>query len=65
MNVVTIYINTLPVSLKSGGIKTFLLQLLLSFAERKNPLFRYCLICTKHNSELFKDFKKHENFKPI
>jgi len=65
MNVVTIYINTLPVSLKSGGIKTFLLQLLLSFAERKNPLFRYCLICTKHNSELFKDFKKHENFSEL
>jgi glycosyltransferase involved in cell wall biosynthesis len=65
MKVVTIYINTLPISLKSGGIKTFLLQLLLSFAERKNPLFQYCLICTKHNSELFKDFKRHENFNEL
>lgn len=65
MSAVRIYINTLPVHFRSGGIKTFLLELLLSLAERKNHLFQYCLICTKQNSSLFKDFKKYENFSEL
>ena len=33
----TIYVNTLPVSEKSSGIRTFLLELLHAFAESNNP----------------------------
>src|SRR5678815_5449957 len=58
-----IYVNTLPVYYKSGGIKTFLMELLLSFAERKNQNIRYHLLCTEKNVELFERFDAYPNFK--
>ncbi|MGI8951198.1 MAG: glycosyltransferase family 4 protein [Chitinophagaceae bacterium] len=60
-----IYINTLPVHSKSGGIKTFLLELLYSFAEQKNNAFEYYLICSAINSDLFKKLDEYDNFKKI
>src|SRR5215471_4874787 len=65
MNAIRVYINTLPVHARSGGIKTFLLELLHSFAESKNSLFQYYVICTRQNSELFKDFKRYNNFSEL
>src|SRR6476620_9474000 len=63
MEHLVIYVNTLPVYNKSGGIKTFLLELLLSFAERKNENIRYHLLCTEKNFELFEAFDHYPNFK--
>jgi glycosyltransferase involved in cell wall biosynthesis len=63
MNSTTIYINTLPIHAKSGGIKTFLMELLHAFAERESILFEYCIICSNRTSELFKDFESHKNFR--
>ena len=62
MEHLVIYVNTLPVYNKSGGIKTFLLELLLSFAERKNENIRYHLLCTEKNFELFERFDAYPNF---
>src|SRR5678810_412419 len=62
MEHLVIYVNTLPVYNKSGGIKTFLLELLLSFAERKNENIRYHLLCTEKNVELFERFDSYPNF---
>jgi glycosyltransferase involved in cell wall biosynthesis len=52
----TVFINTLPIQKDSGGIKTFLLELLEAFAEIKNPAFQYNLICTHSNKEVFASF---------
>lgn len=49
----TVFINTLPVSPRSGGIRVFLLELIDAFAKNENPLFVYCLICCAANKELF------------
>jgi hypothetical protein len=62
MEQLVIYVNTLPVYSKSGGIKTFLLELLLSFAERKSDNIRYHLLCTEKNVELFERFNAYPNF---
>jgi glycosyltransferase involved in cell wall biosynthesis len=52
----TVFINTLPIQKDSGGIKTFLLELLDAFAEINNPAFQYNLICTHSNKEVFASF---------
>ena len=62
MGELNIYINTLPVHVKSGGIKTFLLELLLAFAEEKNAQFSYIIICSEKNKVLFEEYKKYNNF---
>jgi len=58
----TIYINTLPVSEKSSGIRTFLLELLHAFAESNHPSFHYSLICCANNKNLFHEFFTNKNF---
>ena len=58
----TIYVNTLPVSEKSSGIRTFLLELLHAFAESNNPSFQYCLVCCENNKRLFKEFFSQNKF---
>lgn len=65
MNKLTVYINTLPVHSKSGGIKTFLLELLFSLAEKKNNAIEYHLICSKSNADLFKKLDSSNNFQKI
>jgi glycosyltransferase involved in cell wall biosynthesis len=59
----TIYINTLPVHAKSGGIKTFLMELMHAFAKRETVLFDYCIICSKLTEDLFRDFQAYKNFR--
>lgn len=58
----TIYVNTLPVSEKSSGIRTFLLELLYAFSESNNPNFYYCLVCCANNKDLFKEFYNNKKF---
>lgn len=65
MNKLTVYINTLPVHSKSGGIKTFLLELLYSLAEKKNNQVEYYLICSVTNADLFKKLNSYDNFKKL
>src|SRR5205809_2773098 len=65
MQPLKIYINTLPITYKSGGIKTFLLKLLDSFAAQENKNFEYHLICSLHNKPIFLHYSKHCNFKLI
>lgn len=57
----TVFINTLPVSVKSGGIRVFLLELIEAFAINANPLFEYTLICCNANKELFNAVKHYSN----
>ncbi len=57
----TVYINTLPVNHKSGGIKTFLLELLYAFAASNDDI-DYCLICTPSNVDIFDKLKEVSNF---
>ena len=65
MQPLKIYINTLPITYKSGGIKTFLLKLLDAFAARENKNFEYHLICSLDNKPIFLHYSKHCNFKLI
>ncbi len=58
----TIYINTLPVTEKSSGIRVFLLELLHAFAENNNSNIKYCLICCNNNKKLFEDFSSNSQF---
>lgn len=58
---VTVYINTLPVNHKAGGIKTFLLELLYAFASA-NTGISYCLICSPSNADIFEKIRHHSNF---
>lgn len=62
MKKITVYINTLPIHVKSGGIRTFLLELLLAFLEENNGQFEYVAICSKNNKMLFNHFEKFESF---
>ena len=57
-----IFVNTLPVTLKSGGIKTFLLELLYAFGELHNSQIKYCLICSPKNEFIFLPFLKYPQF---
>ncbi|MEO8116289.1 MAG: glycosyltransferase family 1 protein [Bacteroidota bacterium] len=59
----TIFINTLPVSPRSGGIRVFLLELIDAFANNDNPLFEYCLICCPSNKELFTTASNYPNIR--
>lgn len=61
MNKTTIFINTLPVSVKSGGIRVFLLELIEALAINANPLFEYSLICCNANKELFNSVNRYSN----
>lgn len=62
MRQLTIYINTLPIHIKSGGIKTFLLELLSAFGEKNNKYFNYIIICSEKNKPLFEDYNQYSNF---
>lgn len=57
----TVFINTLPVNHKSGGIKTFLLELLYAFAASKNDI-HYYLICSPSNVSIFNKLNGVTNF---
>ncbi|MBV9961199.1 MAG: glycosyltransferase family 4 protein [Parafilimonas sp.] len=57
-----IFINTLPTIQTSGGILTFLLELLYALADNNNSQLNYCLICSEINEHLFIPFKKYSNF---
>lgn len=57
----TVYINTLPVNHKSGGIKTFLLELLYAFATTNSGI-SYCLICSSSNAVIFERLNHAANF---
>lgn len=58
----TIFINTLPITEKSGGIRVFLLELLNAFAESNHPNFKYCLICSQYNKLVFENFSPNPQF---
>jgi len=62
---IDIFINTLPINKNSGGIKTFLLELLQALAERKNDVFQYHLICSEYNQDLFDYLNEYRNFVKI
>ncbi|HEX5151085.1 MAG TPA: glycosyltransferase family 1 protein [Parafilimonas sp.] len=65
MTKLTVFVNTLPVNPRSGGMKTFLLELLLALAEINNQKINYCLICTPLNKGLFDFLKDKENFNVV
>src|SRR5688572_12903821 len=65
MQKVKIYVNTLPVTFKSGGIKTFLLKLLDALAKQENQNFEYYLICSEHNKSIFSNYTNYLNFKLV
>lgn len=65
INPTKIFINTLPVHNATGGMKTFLLELLNAFADSKNTNIEYCLICSKSNSNVFDEVVKNEKIKRI
>jgi glycosyltransferase involved in cell wall biosynthesis len=57
----TVYINTLPVYHRSGGMKTFLLELLQAFAEKQSGTI-YRLICSEKNRNIFSSFEQQPGF---
>src|ERR1700710_2124936 len=65
MQKIKIYVNTLPVSAKSGGMKIFLLKLLDAFASQENKNFEYYLICAGSNKNIFSHYTKNNSFKLI
>lgn len=60
-----IFINTLPVHNATGGMKTFLLELLHALAARNNEKFEYCLICSPSNENIFDKIILYKNFSRI
>jgi len=58
----TIFINTLPVTEKSSGIRVFLLELLNAFAESNKSNINYCLITCGNNKKLFDNFSSNKQF---
>lgn len=65
MQKIKIYVNTLPVTQKSGGIKTFLLELLDALAAIKDEEFEYDIICSEITKPIFIKYEAFENFKLI
>ena len=63
MQKIKIYVNTLPVTQKSGGIKTFLLELLNALAATKDEQFEYYIICSEITKPIFLKFEVFENYK--
>lgn len=62
---IKVFINTLPVNHNSGGIKTFLIELLHAFSKRKGNGFQYCLICSRENESLFEDLLINQEFSKL
>jgi len=60
-----IFVNTLPTTNTSGGMLTFLLELLHAFGKINNPKLNYCLICSEKNESLFRSFENYNNFSRI
>lgn len=55
-NKIKIFINTLPVHQETGGMKTFVLELLHALLRRNNASIEYILICSPSNENIFSAF---------
>ena len=62
---IKIYINTLPVHNGTGGMKTFLLELLHALAKRQDKYFQYHLICSPSNKNIFDEIVQDKLFDRI
>lgn len=56
-----VYINTLPAHSKTGGIKTFLIELVSSLLELNTNNIHYILLCSSDNYDLFSKFETFDN----